>query len=183
MTMRTKILVAGLAGALLLPATWGQEQPALGDVAKQKASTKKAKKVYTDDDLPRGGHSAVSTVGSGTATASASTPGGAAAPGDSAEAKPAEPESKPDAAPASEEVKAQLEKINKHQQEYRNFRKELEEKIANETNPFRKGIYENELRTVDSNIGQLEERRKALEAPAPGGARQQPAPAQEAPKQ
>ncbi|HWR49832.1 MAG TPA: hypothetical protein VN428_01915, partial [Bryobacteraceae bacterium] len=31
----------------------GQSQPSLGEVAKQKSSTKKARRIITDDDMPQ----------------------------------------------------------------------------------------------------------------------------------
>lgn len=167
-----KLGLVVLAGVLLgAGSLWAQaEQTPLGDIARQKATPqKKAKKVITNDDLPKS--APISTVGTATSAGSSGAAGqvaagekGAAAEGAAGKGKPAEGGAGAKASP--EEVKLAQERVDiytRDEQEKERKYKDFEQRYATETDPFRRQVMEGEVANSKENLAATRKKREDAE--------------------
>jgi hypothetical protein len=130
-----------------------QDQPSLGDLAKQNRHGKKVVKVLTNDD--------VATVRPETQSQASKTDNAASAASEAAKATAKSPEKAKDAEKASSESKdtpevAELkQKLNSYKQEQEQWKrtaKKNEDLLATETSDFRRQMYEEALQGDRQNV-------------------------------
>jgi len=161
-----------LVGLIAGTAAWAQSpaEPSLAEIAKQKP-VKKAKRVITDDDLPK--HEAetkpASQAGEGAADGSA---GAAVAADKDASTDPAASQSaKPGATEARnlspedalKVLRMRVEFLREDEQRLQQKYKELRERMDTEENDFRKQVIQGELDNSGQNLAALRQRRESAE--------------------
>lgn len=168
--MKLKIIPSIIAaGALLVPGLLlaQDSQPSLADVAKQKANTAKAKKVITDEDIP-----STSTPPVPAAASEASGSGAS-----SSATTPTEDTKSPTDATAKSEsgsktggqtsklaaLQKELDDVNHDDALLRKKLAQLQTKIDNATDPFRKRMYEESIETQQVTLSQFLKKRQELE--------------------
>ena len=134
------------------------DQPSLGDLARQNKAHKKAVKVLTEDDIRSMPATGVSVVGSvakdGTdATSPAKTVAGEPAKG-AAASKSATPVS---------EIKKALVSCKEQQESWKRSAQHYEELLANETNDFRRQMYQDALENDRKNAALFQKKAEELQ--------------------
>jgi hypothetical protein len=129
------------------------EQPSLAELAKENKNAHKGGKTFTDADLP-------STRAGATVTVTAA-PAGQAASNETTQSTVASAEKKEHAKeasaagkdrPAVAELKRQIESYQQEQDVWKSSVKRYEELLSNETNDFRRQMYEDALQNDKKNV-------------------------------
>jgi hypothetical protein len=150
------MLVLGVRPAV----SWGQSEPSLGDVARQKP-VRKARKVYTNDDFPqRAPQSASSDVAKGPASAQRDK-----APEDVDEQENAKASASDSGVPDQKlkAARSRVEALRQTEERQRKFYNQLREKLAEEDTPFRQQVMQEELRHADENMSAVRQQRENAE--------------------
>ena len=159
--------VAVLACLVALP-VFGQESD-LAQAAKEKASTKKARHVYTNDDYPeRPDLAAGPTVGATATVANGATvkPANGAEP-KAEDGKPAAdgktaPPADPNAAKVAD-LKKQLEEAKKAEQTLRDQLADLDQKASKEPDEFRRRMYNDMVSNQQVTLTEFQKKQAELE--------------------
>jgi uncharacterized coiled-coil protein SlyX len=116
---------------------YAQSEAPLGDVARQKSTTKKAKRVVTDEDLPSTSAPDIPAPSSSSSSAGKSEEGAAAADAaeSSASSEPQTPQQK------LAELESTAVKVKRYESQLRKHLAELAEKLNDEPSEFRRNMY------------------------------------------
>jgi hypothetical protein len=163
LTIRMRTVVAALLLFALSAGAWAQQSPSLGDLARQKRSGKKAKRVITDEDLPSSTAGVtLSSVGSlDPVSPTGAVP--ASADGQSSSDKPAF---------SSEQSGGdELERLKKLEEAVQNNIKEIEAALAGgKIGSIQRHEFEKSLRERREFLATVQKDRAALEAGRSGSA-------------
>ncbi len=172
-----RTLLALVAAILCLGMTagaWAQsDQPSLAEIARRNRAEKaqKAKKVYTEDSLPKTAPISESSPAPGSVAA----PSGGGEEGESAEAgdKPAveaaAAKEGEELSPEAQEAKELAERLKADEQSLENNIKKLEEDMENATSDFRRELYRESLQRAQENREVFRQRREEAEKDAAAG--------------
>ena len=159
---------------------WAQsDNQSLGDVAKknqaEEAAAKKARKVYTDEDMPStsgaGSNAAApSSVASSAATAPATGDAKPAPDADKDKAKAASPEADdPGKAEARRLAKERADNYSKDAEAMQRKYKNLQDQYDKETDPFRRMVMEQELSSAPEKVAAMQKKADDAAKEASGG--------------
>jgi hypothetical protein len=159
-----KRLVLATIGLLLMTAgvCFAQsDQPSLADLAKSRHSTKKSVRVITNDDIatvyPQSGSEPVAAKGTPAAGDSTPAAGATAKPADKKDsAQNSSANSKDSAAVAG--LKKQLDSYKQEQEGWKRSAKRYEDLLANETDSFRRQMYQDALDSDKRNVAAFQEK-------------------------
>jgi hypothetical protein len=154
------LAVAVLAMVVCGAVAAAQSEPSLGDVARQKP-VKKARRVITNDDIPQRAPQS---------TASDAAEGPASAERDKAPENADKQENTKTSASKSDDpdqklkaARSQVEVLRYTEETQQKFYNRLREKLANEDDPFRQQVMEEELGHADENMRAMRQRRENAE--------------------
>jgi hypothetical protein len=149
---------------LLAGAGWAQSQqsqrPSLAEVAKQKSTTKKAKRVITNDDIPSRPPEAASAPASGASGAAAAETGKAEGPKTAAPAKDAK---------QLEQMKEKLDLVKNSQEAAKSTIERYEQQVANEPDERRREMFQGILDGAKRRQEALAKERSELETSIAAG--------------
>jgi hypothetical protein len=144
------LLAAGSAGLVQAQ----QEQPSLGELAKQHRGEKKVAKVFTNEDVattsPSPAASQTSAATPASTASSAPSSGEAKAQNKKESAEKEAPKSKD--APEVAELKQKLSSYKEQQEGWKKAAKRYQDLLANETSDFRRQMYQDALQGDQNNI-------------------------------
>jgi hypothetical protein len=166
-----------LAGCWLLAGVaWAQQQsqPSLAEVAKEKSSTKKAKHVFTNDDIPSHPPEETTTPAAGSAAG-----GAAAEPGKAEGAKAAAPAKD---AKQLEQMKEKLQLVKNSQEAAKRTVERYEQQVANEPDERRREMFQGILDGAKRRQEELNKERSQLESSIAAGQKSGQQAQPEAPK-
>lgn len=162
--------LAVLGIALSLPAS-AQNDSAIVQAAKQKASQKKTGHVYTDDDFPQSSAPDTSATSQGTDTTGSAGTTTSDAATDKADAKPGDKKSdgKPGDAKAADnqklkDLEAKLADAKKGEQELQRKLDTLQQKADATQDPFRKSMYQDMISNQQVTLDEFRKSQESLAA-------------------
>lgn len=136
------------------------EQPSLGELARQNKAHKKAAKVLTEDDIRSLPATGVSVVGSATQDGTAQ----AASPAKAVAGEPAKGAAASKSAAPVSELKKALSACEEQRDSWKRSAQHYEGLLANETNDFRRQMYQDALENDRKNAAVYQKKADQLQA-------------------